>query len=105
MWVSEDKLTVTHGGDFLGSYQCVRGSAPITTGVCYWEISVDKLRFVLLSIGGLSKYSSQNPLPPSLLEYYLSINFWPIFSKIKEISVDEYYFFEIPDPPSPLFEY
>ena len=31
--------------------------------------------------GGLSKYSSQNPLPPSLLEYYLSINFWPIFFK------------------------
>ena len=54
--------------------------------------------------GGLSKYSIQNPLPPLPAEYYLSINFWPIFSKIKQISVDEYYFIEIPDPP-PLFEY
>jgi len=43
MWISEDKLTVTHGGDFLGSYQCVRGTTPITAGVCYWEIIVDKL--------------------------------------------------------------
>ena len=32
------------------------------------------------------------PPPPFPAEYYLSINFWPIFSNIKEISVDEYYF-------------
>ena len=43
---------------------------------------------------------SQTPLPfLSTEQYQLSINFWPVFSKIKEISVDEYYFLEILDPP------
>lgn len=46
MWISEDKLTVTHGGDFLGSYQCVRGTSPITSGIGYWEVVIDKLRYV-----------------------------------------------------------
>ena len=53
------------------------------------------------SFGGLSKYSSQNPLP---VEYYLSINFWPAFSNTKEISVYEYYFWN-PGHPPPPFEY
>lgn len=48
MVLSLDKKTVTHGGDFLGSYQCVRGTVPITSGVYYWEILIDKLRYFLL---------------------------------------------------------
>lgn len=41
--ISEDRVTATHGGDFLGSYQCVRGTEAINSVVCYWEISIDKL--------------------------------------------------------------
>jgi len=43
MILSKDFKTATHGGDFLGSYQCVRGNTPIASGVCYWEVQVDKL--------------------------------------------------------------
>jgi hypothetical protein len=43
MILSKDFKTATHGGDFLGSYQCVRGNVPILSGVCYWEVQVDKL--------------------------------------------------------------
>ena len=46
MLISPNKLTVTHGGDFLGSYQCVRGSVPISSGVCYWELNIDKLWYI-----------------------------------------------------------
>jgi hypothetical protein len=45
MIIQSENLTVTHGGDFLGSYQCVRGTVPITSGVCYWEVNIDKLRY------------------------------------------------------------
>jgi len=41
--LSKDFKMATHGGDFLGSYQCVRGTLPITTGVSYFEVQVEKL--------------------------------------------------------------
>jgi len=43
MILSRDFKSATHGGDFLGSYQCVRGTLPITTGVTYFEVQIDKL--------------------------------------------------------------
>lgn len=39
-------LLISLIGDFLGSYQCVRGNTPIASGVCYWEVQVDKLKYV-----------------------------------------------------------
>eukprot|EP01111_Echinosteliopsis_oligospora_P013558 TRINITY_DN4890_c0_g1_i1.p1 TRINITY_DN4890_c0_g1~~TRINITY_DN4890_c0_g1_i1.p1 ORF type:complete len:310 (+),score=54.09 TRINITY_DN4890_c0_g1_i1:35-931(+) len=43
MLVTRERHTVSHGGDFLGSYQCVRGAIPVSSGICYWEISIDRL--------------------------------------------------------------
>ncbi|EGG22300.1 hypothetical protein DFA_04418 [Cavenderia fasciculata] len=47
MVLSNNERTVTHGGDYLGSYQSVRGSERIEldSGCTYWEVYVESLNF------------------------------------------------------------
>ena len=80
------------------------GQAPQTLSINLGP-KMDQYGFSVLKRGGRGLVQILNPKPPPPLpaEYYLSINFWPIFSKIKQISVYEYYFFEIPSPPLPPY--
>ncbi|EFA81316.1 hypothetical protein PPL_05296 [Heterostelium album PN500] len=45
MVISKEGLTVSHGGDYLGSYQSARGSHRIESGCTYWEILIECLNF------------------------------------------------------------
>ncbi|KAF2073952.1 hypothetical protein CYY_004739 [Polysphondylium violaceum] len=43
MILSNNKKSITHAGDYLGSYQSARGTLPIKSGLTYWEFQVNCL--------------------------------------------------------------
>eukprot|EP01133_Synstelium_polycarpum_P016675 gene16675-19817_t len=45
MILSREGRAISHGGDYLGSYQSARGSQRIDSGCTYWEIIIEALNF------------------------------------------------------------
>ncbi|EGC38162.1 hypothetical protein DICPUDRAFT_91478 [Dictyostelium purpureum] len=43
IFITNNYKTITHAGDYLGSYQSARGSEPIVSGIVYWEFYINTL--------------------------------------------------------------
>ncbi|KAK5583014.1 hypothetical protein RB653_004604 [Dictyostelium firmibasis] len=43
IFITNNNRTITHAGDYLGSYQSIRGTEPISSGIVYWEFYINTL--------------------------------------------------------------